>query len=92
MQLAGIDKNVIVTEYKGGKNKRTDTVKMKYELIGTHTARRTFATNMYLAGDVPVHSIMKITGHRSEKSFLQYIVLENKEHTDIVGSSKFFKE
>jgi len=92
MEIAGFDSDVIVTEYRGGKNKRTDIVKKKYELITTHTARRSFATNMYLSGDVPVHSIMKITGHRTERSFLTYIVLENREHTDIVGMSKFFTE
>jgi integrase len=43
-----------------------------WECISSHTARRSFATNLYLEG-YPVIEIMKITGHRTEKSFLKYI-------------------
>lgn len=49
----------------------------KYELIVTHTARRTFATNQYLKG-IPSYDIMRITGHRTEKSFLKYLKLDNR--------------
>jgi len=42
------------------------------DLISSHTARRSFATNYYLDG-FPTVDLMKITGHKSEKSFLQYI-------------------
>jgi len=44
----------------------------KYELISTHTARRSFATNAYLAGQQTLN-IMAITGHSTEKSFNRYI-------------------
>lgn len=43
-----------------------------YDCISSHTARRSFATNLYLDG-YPTIEIMKITGHRSEKSFMKYI-------------------
>jgi integrase len=39
---------------------------------GSHTARRSFATNLYLQG-YPAIEIMKITGHKTESSFLKYI-------------------
>ncbi|WP_421921165.1 tyrosine-type recombinase/integrase [Marinifilum sp.] len=55
----------------------------KYELVSSHTARRSFATNSYQKG-IPAATIMKITGHRTEKSFYKYIKLDNKEHADIV--------
>jgi integrase len=48
-----------------------ETVK-KYTLVTTHTARRSFATNLYLQG-FPAINIMKLTGHKTEKSFLKYI-------------------
>ncbi len=48
-----------------------ETVK-KYKLVTTHTARRSFATNLYLQG-FPAINIMKLTGHKTEKSFLKYI-------------------
>ena len=44
----------------------------KAEKVTTHTARRSFATNLYLSG-FPATDIMRITGHRTEKSFLLYI-------------------
>ncbi len=43
----------------------------KWHLISTHTARRSFATDEYLAGTPPL-TIMAITGHKTEKSFLRY--------------------
>lgn len=91
-KLAEIDQKIILTEYKGGRNKRTDQEVEKWELVSSHTARRTFATNMYLSGDVPTRSIMAITGHKTEKSFMLYIVLDSQEHSSIVSLSKFFKE
>lgn len=50
----------------------------KYQLLVTHTARRTFATNQYLKG-IPAYDIMKITGHKTEKAFLRYLKLNNKD-------------
>ncbi|HEY8658811.1 MAG TPA: site-specific integrase [Hanamia sp.] len=43
-----------------------------YNVISSHTARRSFATNYYLQG-FPTLDLMKITGHRTEKAFLKYI-------------------
>ena len=43
-----------------------------YNCITSHTARRSFATNLYLDG-YPIIEIMKITGHKTEKAFLKYI-------------------
>jgi integrase len=42
------------------------------DLVSSHTARRSFATNYYLQG-FPTIDLMKITGHKTEKSFLKYI-------------------
>lgn len=61
----------------------------KYELVTTHTARRSFATNLYLA-DVPSISIMKITGHKTEKSFLKYIRVTQEQNADKLLNHPFF--
>src|SRR6185295_17476776 len=53
-------------------NKVTQDCK-KYELISTNTARRSFATNLYLKPDVKALYIMSLTGHKTEKAFLRYI-------------------
>lgn len=63
--------------------------KMKYELVTVHTARRTFASLAYESG-IPSHSIMKITGHRSEKAFLKYVKLSNKKHAELMAKTDFF--
>ena len=62
---------------KGGK--RIEMSSKRYELVTTHTARRTFATLWYLSKKVSVRSIMKITGHRTEKSFFTYIRLTEND-------------
>jgi integrase len=56
---------------------------MKWEKLMTHTARRSFCTNMYLMG-VPVPTIMAISGHRTEKSFRMYIKASGEEHAQIM--------
>lgn len=43
-----------------------------YKCITSHTARRSFATNLYIDG-YPIIEVMKITGHKTEKAFLKYI-------------------
>jgi integrase len=50
----------------------TDPTKELWECVSSHTARRSFATNYYLQG-FPTLDLMKITGHKTEKSFLKYI-------------------
>ena len=56
---------------------------MKCDLITTHTARRSFATNQFKAG-IPSLTIMAITGHKTEKDFLRYIKVTPKEHANIM--------
>lgn len=55
----------------------------KYKLITTHTARRSFATNEFLAGTQSI-TIMAITGHKSEKVFLNYIKVKSEGHARIL--------
>ncbi len=62
---------------------RRYVTKAKAELVTTHTARRSFATNYYLKG-VPTRTIMAITGHQTEQAFRLYIRLNADEHADIL--------
>jgi integrase len=57
----------------------------KWQLLSTHTARRSFASNEYLAG-TPTLTIMAITGHKTEKAFLKYIKLTPSEHAKLLKS------
>jgi len=81
-QLVEPLKSTITLTYTKGGSKVTKTLE-KWTLLSTHTARRSFATNEYLAG-TPVLSIMAITGHRTEKAFLRYIKLTSKDHAKLL--------
>lgn len=86
-QIAEIEDDIILTQTKGGKW-QSETFK-KWELITTHTVWRSFATNAYLQ-NVPTISIMKITGHRTEKSFLKYIKISKEDNANKLISHPFF--
>jgi integrase len=66
---------------KGGQIQKT--TQPKFELITTHTARRSFATNCYHRG-IEVATIRKITGHTTDGALLDYIKLDKNAHADIV--------
>lgn len=87
ISLAGIKEKIETSITKGGKVVRT--VLPKYKLVSTHTARRSFATNLYLA-EVPTIAIMKITGHKTEQSFLKYIRVTQKQNADKLLTHPFF--
>ena len=75
-EAAGIVEPIDVEEMDNGK-----VVKVTYkkcDLVKTHTARRSGATNMYLA-KIPSIAVMKITGHKTEKEFMKYIKITEEE-------------
>ena len=49
--------------------------KYKWEMVSSHTCRRTFCTLKFLAG-MPAHAIMKFSGHKTEKNFMRYLRLD----------------
>jgi len=73
-ELAGINQPTETVRYKG-KNAVKGKYK-KHELISSHTCRRSFCTNMYLAG-FPAEELMKISGHKSTSAFMTYIKVDN---------------
>lgn len=81
-KLAGIDEEIVLDRIRGGK--QVLLRKHKYDFITNHTARRSFATNMYQK-KAPTLSIMAITGHTTEANFLKYIKIDNDAHADIVA-------
>lgn len=50
----------------------------KYKCITTHTARRSFASNLILKGK-NIFDIMQATGHQSEKDFRNYVKIEPRD-------------
>lgn len=87
-ELAGLNEPVRISYIKGGR-KEFKTVK-KYELVHTHTARRTGATLMYLSG-MDLFDIMKITGHSTPQTLKRYIKADELEVVDkIVDKYDYF--
>lgn len=86
-KLVEINDKVVISSTKGGAKKETKF--LKHDLVTVHTARRSFATNAYLM-DVPSISIMKITGHRTEKAFLKYIKISQEDNAKKLLNHPFF--
>jgi hypothetical protein len=86
-RLAEITNPVTTTRTHAGKT--IETTYEKCELIATHTARRSAATNMFKAG-IPSINIMKITGHTTEKSFLKYIKITEEENAELLAGHAYF--
>lgn len=84
---AGLTRPVVKTRTLGGVRK-SKTYPL-YELITCHTGRRSFATNAFLDG-VPSISIRKITGHKTEASFMKYIRISQIENAISIKSHPFF--
>ncbi|MEO9146195.1 MAG: phage integrase SAM-like domain-containing protein [Ginsengibacter sp.] len=53
----------------------------KWEMVSSHTGRRSFCTNEYLKG-TPTLTIMAVSGHKTETAFLKYIKISPKEHAE----------
>jgi integrase len=58
--------------------------KALYESVSSHTCRRSFATNYYLQG-FPILDLMKITGHKTQSSFLKYIKMDKLDAAKRLG-------
>lgn len=81
-QLAGIDQKVKITSTVSG-GQQVEVFE-KWEQVSTHTARRSFATNLYRDG-VDSRIIMRATGHTTEKNFIKYLKLDNSEFMDMLA-------
>lgn len=87
-QNAGIDEVIHTKQTRGGK--KIIKKNFKFDLVKTHTARRSFCTNAYLNGMNPI-DIMQISGHTSEKTFLAYIKADALQKAVKISSHPFFK-
>jgi len=88
-KLADLTEDVEMTVTRGGK--QITTRRPKYELLSTHTARRSGCTNMYLAG-IDIYTIMGFSGHTTEKSFRKYIKIKQEENAKRFLEHPFFNK
>jgi integrase len=76
LQEIGLDTPEQVISYKKGV--RIETTVPKYELVTSHTGRRTFITQCIMRG-IPIPVIRSMTGHKDLKSFQKYIRITNND-------------
>lgn len=84
---AKIDDKILIERHEGAKPVKR--IIKKYELVTSHTARRSFATNALLAG-IPVPKIMLFTGHVTQESFFKYIRISKQENAEELSTHSFF--
>jgi len=74
---------------KGGK--LVIETRQKWELISSHTARRSAATNLYELGRLKISEIMSLTGHKTESSFQKYIKTSREDKARQIAGDAFFR-
>lgn len=85
-----LQSNVVIEVIENGKRvplkKKNDLGEdvpvQKFDLVTSHTGRRSFATNEYILGDLSVREIMTATGHKTEKSFFKYIRMTPRDNAE----------
>ncbi len=73
-KIAGINQLTNITRYSG--QRRIDKIIPKYELITSHTAKKTFVTNSLILG-MKESVIQQITGNLDPKTFQTYVNIAN---------------
>lgn len=69
-KITQFDTQTTITRFVG--QKRVDKIVPKYEVITSHTARKTFVTNSLILG-MKEMVVRNITGHKKEESFRKYV-------------------
>lgn len=85
---AKIDENYKYVRTEGGLE--VEHSEPKYKFICTHTARRSFCTNAYNSG-MPPHDVMAISGHKTEKIFMNYIKVEKQKNAMRIAQYPFLR-
>ncbi|SHM97578.1 Site-specific recombinase XerD [Cyclobacterium lianum] len=89
VKLAGIESKA---EYIYFENRVKKTCqKHKYDLVASHTFRRTFITNAIIKG-IPLHVIQSITGHTTLKQLSEYVnIADSIKQQEMNKMNELFK-
>ncbi|HTA26952.1 MAG TPA: tyrosine-type recombinase/integrase [Bacteroidia bacterium] len=71
------------TIYSSAGNVRKEIQIMRYELVTSHTGRRSFATDCVIKG-IPIPLVMNVTGHKTLSSFQKYIRISQKSNASLL--------
>ena len=87
VKAAGIKQTVEIIVNESGQS--VAKIFEKWQLVSSHTCRRSFATNALLSG-MEKQRIMNITGHVKEKDFDSYVCLTKEELSILSSDDPFF--
>ncbi|SES81217.1 site-specific integrase [Prevotella sp. kh1p2] len=74
------------------RNAAGKVIRPKYELITSHTARRSGLTNAYKTGLFDTRELMSLSGHQSERVFEHYIRVGTREQAKRIAAKVAEKE
>lgn len=89
-KLIGFDEDITYSYHRG--NKLVTETRKKWELISSHTARRSAVTNMLQTGRIKPFEIMPITGHTTEKSLFGYNRISGEEISNQISGDTYFRK
>jgi integrase len=85
----GLDDPITYSYTKGGKY-ITET-KPKWQLVKSHTGRRSMATNLKLTGRISTHEIMSLLGHSNESTTNKYLKITKEDDARSIGGDSYFR-
>lgn len=68
------------------RNAKGEVVMPRYNCVTTHTARHTGITNMYLSHKYDIAQMMHVSGHKTQRTFMDYIKLSSEEIADEIAA------
>ncbi len=68
------------------RNDKGEVLMPRYNCVTTHTARRSGITNMYLTHKYTILQMMHVSGHKTQKTFMDYIKLSSDEIADEIDA------
>jgi integrase len=81
-ELAGLTEVIYFSGHEG--RMRVELSAKKHDLIGTHTARRTFVTLCLSQGMRP-ETVMRITGHKNFQTMMRYVAITRKDTAEEIA-------
>lgn len=67
------------------KQRKIKGIYEKWELVSSHSCRRSFATNMYKSKALPLIVLMSLTGHKTESQFIDYVKTTPEENARLMN-------
>ena len=67
-------------------NDKGEALVTRAQSVTTHTARRSGITNMYLSHKFTIVQMMHVSGHKTQKTFMDYIKLSSDEIADEIDA------